>query len=62
MSETEDLKRDIIAAASLNKCKQEARKLLEQRFKGSSEKQSQEVEDSYLKCLTKYAQVKNIKF
>jgi NAD(P)H-nitrite reductase large subunit len=57
MSETDDLKRDIIAGASLGPCKQEARKLLEQRFRGSSEKQSQQVEESYYKCLTNYAQV-----
>jgi hypothetical protein len=55
--ETEDMRRDIIAAASLGLCKKEARELLRYRIFRNSREKGKNVEGEYLTCLTKYAEV-----
>jgi hypothetical protein len=57
--ETEDLKRDIIAAASLSSCRKFTHEYLSLRIFGETNKKIKEIEEGYYQCLIKYAQVLN---
>lgn len=56
--ETEDLKRDIIAGATLGPCKKISRELLRCQITRSDPKKYRQVQEDYFKCLTEYASVR----
>jgi hypothetical protein len=56
--ETEDFKRDIIAGASLSKCRNITLEYLGLRIFGETKRKIRDIEEEYINCLTNYAKVK----